>query len=136
MPNLARSMAHPATRGTRVARNIGSAHRCRSRPARPRANQVAIRAMASTHAYPVVARLRLVRRTSRPQAVTRPHDGRSITPPRANRLAQARATLHARSSEYTSSCDAKNTKTEPAKMENRRTCLLYTSDAADEEDSV
>ncbi len=53
------------------------------------------------HAYPVVLRFRLVKRTRMPLVTTRPHEGRSTTPKRANRLAQVRAMLHARSSEYT-----------------------------------
>ena len=63
--------------GTSAASARGSAHRLCSDPARPRANHSAISTMASTAAYPVVLRLRLVSSTRTPHVTTRRHEGRS-----------------------------------------------------------
>ena len=57
-----------------------------------------MRPAPTTQAQPVVARSKFAHKINRPLAMTRPHDGRSITPSRAKMLATVRQMLHAMSS--------------------------------------
>ncbi len=69
-----------------------------------------------TQAHPVVTRPRLADSTSTKLAMTRPHDGLSSTPRRANRLPMVMQMLQARSSLKTYGVAAKSMKTEPPMM--------------------
>ena len=70
----------------------------------------------TTQAHPVVDRSRLANRMRTPLAITRPQDGRSITPRRAKILPTVRHTLQARSSLKTKGVAARSIQIVPPMM--------------------
>src|ERR1700735_2632251 len=98
VPNLAKVTADAPPRPTPATASIGHIQRRLDAPPLPKPNHRATRPAPITQAYPVGVRSRLAKRIRTPLAQTRPLEGRSMTPSKANRLPTVSGMLQAKSS--------------------------------------